>query len=63
MLYPYVFQKVESSKADASAGWVGVFDSLVKNDFGNQDKYAQFPVHTVLRRLNNLLIEFYKNGG
>jgi hypothetical protein len=60
--YPYVFQKAEKNKLNKSQGWVAVFDRLVQNDFGNQDKYALFPVSTVLRHLNNLLKEQYKNG-
>lgn len=61
--YPYVFQKVEQGKADKSKGWVGIFDMLVENDLGNQDKYAQLPVSTVLRYLNNRTKNYYKNGG
>ena len=60
--YPHVFQKAEKNKLNKSRGWVAVFDRLVQNDFGNQDKYALFPVSTVFRHLNNLLKEQYKNG-
>lgn len=61
--HPYVFQKIDvRQKHKKFSGWVGVFDGLVQNDFGNQDKYALFPVSTVLRHLNNLLKEQYKNG-
>jgi hypothetical protein len=61
LAYTYVFQK-STAKADNSKGWVGVFDMLVKDDLANQDKYAELPVSTVLRHLNNLLIERYKYG-
>lgn len=61
--YPYVFQKTEpGQKTDKSAGWVNVFDAVVGDDIGNQDKYAQLPVSTVLRYLNNRTKNFYKYG-
>ncbi len=61
LAYPYVFQKGEPNSAK-SKGWVDVFDMIVANDLGNQDKYSQLPVSTVLRYLNNKTKDFYKYG-
>jgi hypothetical protein len=63
LAYPFVFQKKEVGEEDKSKGWVGVFDQIVQDDLANQDKYAQLPVSTVLRNINNRMKNYYKNGG
>jgi hypothetical protein len=61
--YPNIFVKAEAGeKQKGLRGWVQVFDKLVENDLANEDKYAQLPVHTVLRYINNRTKEYYKNG-
>jgi hypothetical protein len=51
--YPYVFKaEGEITKNDAANSWVDVFDAFVGDDLKDQDKYADLPVSSVLRYLN-----------
>jgi hypothetical protein len=61
--YPNVFQKLQpGEKKEKGKGWVAVFDSIVGEDIANMEKYAEIPLSTMLRYLNNKTKESYKNG-
>lgn len=48
--YPLVFQKsAEGKKSPETSPWVKVLETIVGDDIVNQDKYAELPVHVVLR--------------
>lgn len=60
---PYVFQKpVPGEAQQSSAGWLKVFDRVVGKDIVRQHEYALLPATEVLRYLNNVTEEFYRNG-
>ncbi len=61
-IYPFVFQKAEGGEK-TSGGWVEVYDMLVGDNLANQETVALLPATTVLRRLNDKLKNYYKNGG
>ncbi len=54
--YPLIFskEKVKSSMSEpaVSPGWVKVFDALVGDDIVNHEKYADMPLHNVLRYIS-----------
>lgn len=58
--YPLIFQTpTEGSDSDVrvddirpkQSGWLKLFESLVGDDLINRDRYADLPIHTVLRHL------------
>lgn len=49
-----------SSKSQS--GWLKLFESLVGDDLINRDRYAELPVHTVLRHLTNKYKENARKG-
>ena len=56
--YPLIFpESYEDPKQDQSvklnhtSGWLKIFESLVGEDLINRDKYAQLPLHTVLKHM------------
>ena len=64
--YPLIFQsssvdpdiaRVDSIRPNQS-GWLKLFESLVGDDLINRDRYAELPLHTVLRHLTTK----YKEG-
>ena len=63
--YPVVFPKavekpepgIKHSRKSKGRGWVTLFESLVGDDIINQDRYAQLPLHSVLRFLTKKIKE------
>lgn len=59
--YPLIFQTFSGDpdidRADGirpkQSGWLKLFESLVGDDLINRDRYAELPLHTVLRHLTN----------
>ncbi len=61
--YPLIFQPNDDSvethgrasniSKSKQSGWLNLFESLVGDDLINRDRYADLPVHTVLRYLTN----------
>lgn len=57
LAYPLVFSESKQSEPDqepkppSSSPWIGIFESLVGDDLINRDRYADLPIHTVLRTL------------
>jgi hypothetical protein len=56
--YPVIFSKDKKKEGDNvpvkrnKQGWLDVLDSLVDEDIVNFDKYAQMPLHNVLRHMS-----------
>jgi hypothetical protein len=56
--YPLVFsgttgedRSEEKEKPQSNSPWINIFESLVGEDLINRDRYADLPIHTVLRTL------------
>lgn len=52
--YPLIFREPEPSDQPAVQGnsaWLNLFESMVADDLINRDRYAELPIHTVLRHL------------
>jgi len=68
--YPLIFQtstcdpditRVDGIRPNQS-GWLKLFESLVGDDLINQDRYAELPLHTVLRHLTTKYKESVRKG-
>ena len=56
--YPLIFQKPRPGTTPKPGdGWVKVFESVIGDDIVNQDRYAELPLHTVLRWITRKLKE------
>jgi hypothetical protein len=52
--YPYVFSPSDEEPARKNqSSWLDVFDAIVKDDIVRQKEYAELPISSVLRYLNN----------
>ena len=51
---------VKKKPASSSNGWIKIFESLVGDDIVNHDKYANLPVHNVLRHITKRIKENIK---
>lgn len=61
--YTYLFMRSsEGKKKDKQQNWLPILDSLIANDLANAEKFEQLPVHTVLRKLDNQIKQYYKHG-
>lgn len=56
--YPLIFPESNEDptqekpvKTNQTSGWLKIFESLVGEDLINRDKYAQLPLHTVLKHM------------
>jgi hypothetical protein len=64
-IYTYLFMKDETDekkpkKQGKNNNWLPVLDSLISKDLANAEKYEQLPMHTVLRRLNMNIKNYYR---
>jgi len=63
-IYPMVFMSGDKNKnqepQSSSQAWIKAFESIVGDDIVNQDRYADLPVHSVLRYLTKKSKEYYK---
>jgi len=64
--YPLVFQKITDDKENKPErkktntkkhSWVRVFEAIVGDDIANEEKYAEKPVHRILRFMQNKIKE------
>lgn len=61
--YPLIFQKPKPGIiAKPGDGWVKVFESVIGDDIVNQDRYAELPLHTVLRWITRKVKENAKGS-
>ncbi len=61
--YPLIFQKPKPGTTPKPGdGWVKVFESVIGDDIVNQDRYAELPVHTVLRWITKKVKENAKRS-
>ena len=51
--YPLVFQPAEDQTRKEKSSWLDVYDIIVGDDITLQKEYADLPISTVLRYLNN----------
>ena len=57
LIFPDTEEKEESEQSEQpekkqyKSGWLKIFESMVGDDLINRDKYAELPVHTVLRHM------------
>lgn len=62
--YPMVFvsdgNKKDAEPKSSSQAWIKTFEMLVGDDIVNQDRYAELPVHNVMRFLTKKAKEYYK---
>jgi hypothetical protein len=55
--YPLMFPETHESEDPApepkqyKSGWLKIFEGMVADDLINRDKYAELPIHTVLRHM------------
>ncbi|MEI7424444.1 MAG: hypothetical protein WCK18_20250 [Prolixibacteraceae bacterium] len=56
--YPLIFRESEESentptqeKTPTKSVWLSIYESIVGDDLINRDKYAELPLHTVLRHM------------
>ena len=70
LAYPLVFQGEEENEevskpkkhnqSSNNSGWLKIYDNVVGDDLINQDKYAQLPLHSVLRWMTGKIKESMK---
>jgi hypothetical protein len=61
--YPLIFQKPDAGASrNPGDGWVRVFESVVGDDIVNQDRYAELPLHSVLRWITKKVKENAKRS-
>jgi len=70
--YPLIFRETDNSNADrrdainrvstSRSGWLTLFESMVADDLINRDRYAELPIHTVLRHLTSKYKENARRG-
>ncbi len=70
LAYPLVFQHDQEdeetgkpkklNKPNTSSAWLKIFENVVGDDLINQDKYAQLPLHNVLRWMTTKIKENIK---
>lgn len=61
--YPLVFPKKkqpDNTKSKKQPGWIDVFDAIVGDDIKDSEKYAEKPLHNVLRFINKKIKEGMK---
>lgn len=58
--YPLIFQDSDRNAepglkpgSASQTGWLKLFESMVADDLINRDRYAELPIHAVLRHLTN----------
>ena len=56
--YPLIFREQEeleeqpaNGKTQPNNGWISIYESIVGDDLINREKYAELPLHSVLRHL------------
>lgn len=61
--YPLVFTKsVNPASVKKESSWLKIFDSIVNDDIINSDKYAEKPLHEILRFITRKIKEHAKRS-
>ena len=65
-VYPLIFDKPDSDEkkkkrpSSPGNGWISIFEAVVGDDIVNHDKYANLPMHQVLRYITKKIKEHAK---